>query len=82
LIPTNDFKIHHMKTNILKSLAMTGLILVAFSVFSQQPVVDLTTPLAVDPNVKIGKLDNGLVYYLRKNSKPEKRVELRLVVNV
>jgi len=81
LIPTNDFKIHHMKTNILKSLAMTGLILVAFSVFSQQPVVDLTTPLAVDPNVKIGKLDNGLVYYLRKNSKPEKRVELRLVVN-
>ncbi|MCX6268297.1 MAG: insulinase family protein [Bacteroidetes bacterium] len=70
-----------MKTNAFKSLAMTGLLLVAVSVFSQQPVVDLTTPLAVDPNVKIGKLDNGLVYYIRKNKKPEKRIELRLVVN-
>ena len=70
-----------MKTNLYKSLAITGLILFTFSVFSQQPVVDLTTPLAVDPNVKIGKLDNGLVYYIRKNKKPEKRVELRLVVN-
>ncbi len=74
-------KINPMKTTIIKSLAMTGLILIAFSVFSQQPVVDLTTPLSVDPNVKIGKLDNGLVYYIRQNKKPEKRVELRLVVN-
>ena len=37
--------------------------------------------LPIDPNVKIGKLDNGLVYYIRKNAKPEKRVELRLAVN-
>jgi zinc protease len=70
-----------MKNSIIKSLAMTGLILIAYSVFSQQPVVDLSTPLSVDPNVKIGKLDNGLVYYIRQNKKPEKRIELRLVVN-
>jgi zinc protease len=37
--------------------------------------------MPVDPNVKIGKLSNGLTYYIRKNTKPEKRVELRLVVN-
>ncbi len=42
---------------------MSELILMALSVFSQQPVVDLSTPIAVDPNAKIGKLDNGLVYY-------------------
>ncbi len=76
-----SLKPDHMKNSILKSLAMISMTLIAISVFSQQPVVDLTTPLAVDPNVKIGKLENGLVYYIRKNSKPEKRVELRLVVN-
>jgi len=37
--------------------------------------------LPVDPNVKVGKLPNGLTYYIRKNAKPEKKVQLRLVVN-
>ncbi len=41
----------------------------------------LTDPLPVDPNVKIGKLSNGLTYYIRKNLKPEKKLELRLAVN-
>src|SRR6187549_697014 len=37
--------------------------------------------LPVDPSIKIGKLANGLTYYIRKNARPEKKVELRLVVN-
>ncbi len=37
--------------------------------------------LPVDPDVKIGKLDNGLTYYIRNNGKPEDKVELRLVIN-
>ena len=37
-------------------------------------------PLTSDPAVKIGKMDNGLTYYIRENAKPENRVELRLVV--
>lgn len=37
--------------------------------------------LPVDPKVKIGKLPNGLVYYIRQNNKPEHKVELRLAVN-
>jgi zinc protease len=41
----------------------------------------LTDKLPADPNVKIGKLSNGLTYYIRKNIKPEKKVELRLAVN-
>lgn len=41
----------------------------------------LTDPLPSDPDVKIGKLPNGLTYYIRKNIKPEKKLELRLVVN-
>lgn len=34
-----------------------------------------------DPNVKKGTLSNGLTYYIRKNSKPENKVDLRLVIN-
>src|SRR5687767_8558026 len=41
----------------------------------------LTDPLPIDPRVKIGKLSNGLTYYIQKNTRPEKKVELRLVVN-
>ncbi|EDP94543.1 putative zinc protease [Kordia algicida OT-1] len=39
------------------------------------------TTIPTDPNVKIGKLSNGLTYYIRNNGKPENKVELRLVVN-
>ena len=34
--------------------------------------------LPIDPNVKIGKLPNGLVYYIRKNVEPKNRAELYL----
>lgn len=43
--------------------------------------LDLNQPLPIDPDVTIGKLDNGLTYYIRPNSKPADKVELRLVVN-
>ncbi|MCX6251639.1 MAG: insulinase family protein [Bacteroidetes bacterium] len=70
----------------MKSITIKSMMLIFFAsvftlLFGQQTSIDLTTPLAVDPNVKIGKLDNGMVYYIRQNHKPEKRVELRLVVN-
>jgi zinc protease len=35
----------------------------------------------VDPAVEKGTFENGLTYYIRENSKPEGRAELRLVVN-
>jgi len=38
-------------------------------------------PLPTDKNVVTGTLDNGVKYYIQKNSKPEKRAELRLLVN-
>lgn len=49
--------------------------------YGQKGVTNLKDTLPNDPNVIIGKLDNGLTYYIRKNAKPEKRVELRLAVN-
>ena len=38
--------------------------------------------LPVDPSVTVGRLPNGLRYYIRVNKKPEARAELRLAVNV
>src|SRR2546423_11997858 len=52
------------------------------SASAQQPVVGPpSTPLPFDPAVTIGTLPNGMRYYIRENHKPEKRAELRLVVN-
>ncbi|HEV8217900.1 MAG TPA: pitrilysin family protein, partial [Gemmatimonadaceae bacterium] len=49
----------------------------------QQPTAApaLTAPLPTDPKVKVGTLPSGIRYYIRQNKKPEKRAELRLVVN-
>ncbi|MGZ3764937.1 MAG: M16 family metallopeptidase [Mucilaginibacter sp.] len=38
--------------------------------------------LPVDPDVIIGKLPNGLTYYIRKNAQPKNRAELYLVNKV
>ena len=38
--------------------------------------------LPLDPALKKGVLPNGLTYYIRENKRPEKKVELRLVVKV
>jgi zinc protease len=40
-----------------------------------------STPLPRDSAVVTGRLSNGLRYFIRHNAKPEKRAELRLVVN-
>ena len=42
---------------------------------------NLNDKLPGDPKVLVGKLANGLTYYIRQNKKPEQKVELRLVVN-
>jgi zinc protease len=54
------------------------LIFLASNGFAQS---NLTDKLPSDPQVKVGKLANGMTYYIRKNGRPEKKIELRLVVN-
>lgn len=38
-------------------------------------------PLPADPDLRVGKLENGLTYYIRKNGEPPDRAELWLAVN-
>ena len=39
-------------------------------------------PIPVDPDVRIGKLDNGLTYYIRHNNWPEQRAEFYIAQRV
>ncbi len=61
---------------MLLSLFLTG-----FFYLAAPGQYKLTDPLPTNPDVKVGKLSNGLTYYICKNLKPEKKVELRLAVN-
>ncbi|MEO6220392.1 MAG: pitrilysin family protein, partial [Ginsengibacter sp.] len=56
-------------------------VLLFFSTQFSFAQTNLNDTLPLDPRVKIGKLPNGLTYYIRQNKKPEQKVELRLVVN-
>ncbi len=65
----------------LRFLSRVFVLALAFPLGAQQAAPALNAPLPVDPRVKIGTLPNGIRYYIRKNTRPEKRAELRLVVN-
>lgn len=62
----------------LKKITLALLVLPA-AMWAQ--VTDLNQKLPIDPDVKIGELENGLKYYIRHNAKPENKVDLRLVLN-
>ena len=48
----------------------------------QQALAQQQPPIPVDPNVRIGKLDNGLTYYLRKNNLPANRADFYIAQKV
>lgn len=47
----------------------------------QNKTFNLSSDVPLDPSVKTGTLKNGMKYYLKKNSKPSNKAELRLVVD-
>lgn len=66
-----------MKKTILKAL-------VAFAaIFSLSATVQAQSMrLPVDPDVRIGKLDNGLTYYIRHNEKPKGQADFYIAQKV
>ena len=65
-----------------KQIRLGGmLVLLMLQVSALMAQFEATKPLPTDPNVKIGKLANGLTYYIHKNALPAKKIQLRLVVN-
>ncbi|HXA46003.1 MAG TPA: insulinase family protein [Burkholderiaceae bacterium] len=58
---------------------LTGALMLTLS-WSALGAINLADPIPVTPQLTMGKLPNGLTYYIQKNGKPQKHVELRLVV--
>jgi len=56
-------------------------IAISSTIFAQGPSTDLNSPIPLDPNVKVGTLDNGMTYYIRKNSIPEKEAQFWLLLD-
>ncbi len=71
--------------SVFPSFRLSVLPALALAVATAAPLVaqdvDLASHLPTDTSVTTGVFDNGLRYYIRANTRPEDRAELRLVVN-
>lgn len=56
-------------------------LLLSFSLFLFMVGSLIAQNVPVDSSVRTGTLPNGMKYYIRKNVKPEKKVEMRLAIN-
>ena len=63
----------------LKKLLMAALMLFGTTAMVAQ---EMMPPIPVDPDVRMGKLDNGLTYYIRYNNWPENRAEFYIAQRV
>ncbi len=79
-----------MKARLLGTAAVGFLLALVFwtTVPAQEPTgsrqaaeIALDQEPPIDSRVTVGRLENGLRYFIRRNQTPEKRAELRLVVN-
>lgn len=67
-----------IKTNTNKmkrAISILLLCIFAYTIYGQKAI-------PVDPKVRIGKLDNGLTYYIRHNETPKNRAEFFIAHNV
>ena len=62
---------------MIKRFITLLLVLISLNAFSQQNPV-----LPIDPEVRTGKLENGLTYYIRHNSLPENRADFYIAQRV
>ncbi|MBQ3082398.1 MAG: hypothetical protein IJC47_00465, partial [Alistipes sp.] len=42
----------------------------------------IAQPLPVDPALRVGRLENGMTYYVRANQKPAKQADFYILHNV
>ncbi len=72
-----------MTANRLKSLIALFFMFIGLITHGQEKKLndEALQKIPVDPDVRVGKLENGLTYFIRKNEKPADKIEFRLVVN-
>lgn len=69
-----------MMSTIIRSVALI-LFVVNVNTTVAQGQIDDTKPIPFNSNVVTGKLQHNIPYYILKNSKPEKRLDLILTIN-
>ena len=68
-------------TSLLKKL-FTALLVLGSAVLASAQQQPQMPPIPTDPNVRIGKLENGLTYYIRHNELPEDRADFYIAQKV
>ena len=68
-------------TGMLKRL-FTALLILGSAVMASAQQQPQMPPIPTDPNVRIGKLENGLTYYIRHNELPENRADFYIAQKV
>lgn len=63
----------HMKRMFLMALA-------AFAVYGA--TAQMNQPIPIDPELRMGKLENGMTYYIRHNEKPKGQADFYIIHNV
>lgn len=69
-----------MMSTIIRSVALILFVVNVNTTFAQGQIDD-NKPVPFNANVVTGKLQNNIPYYILKNSKPEKRLDLILTIN-
>lgn len=69
-----------MNFRLLRSLCCAALFACGLLAHAETALPALQAQLPLSPQVQRGKLANGLTYYIQRNARPEKKLELRLVV--
>ena len=69
-----------MSNNFVRGLCLAALLFAHTLAHAAAPALRLDDPIPVGPQVKVGKLANGLTWYVQRNARPERKLELRLVV--
>ncbi len=63
----------------MRKFLLSLLIVVAFGI---NAFAQMAMPIPMDPNVRYGKLDNGMTYYIRHNEKPDNRADFYIAQKV
>ena len=68
--------------NTMKIKKMLAVMLLMLAAFSTNVMTAQEMTLPIDPAVRIGKLNNGLTYYIRHNNYPEQRANFYIAQRV
>lgn len=66
---------------MIRNVAVTIFLVLSAIAASSQTTIDLKDTVRFNPAVKKGKLSSGIPYYILKNDRPAKRLEMMLVLN-